>query len=647
MTTIRLALGELRRVTAGRMPLLVTIALILVPLVYGSMYLVTNDDPGKKLNKLPAALVVSDTGAQSGGNAVNVGQDVATALQSARGFDWTRTNPEDAANGLKSGKYTFSLTLPPEFSAALTAPQRSGDQKGLLRLTTSNAQNYLAAPIAESVSKSVRDAVSQEVGPDAANRLLIGFSPAGGQLANAGETAKQLADGASKTRDGAVGVSDAIGKLNATQQQISQQSKQVGDGMTDMTNGLNAARDKANQLPQQAGKIADDTKKAADSGSSFSSAGSQFVEAASGFTGQIDGMSGDIRDELEGKVSPAELNKVLGIVNDAKGKLADANTKVHDTSSQLTTAVNSAKQASSEATELSAAAPGIAKPVSDGATSAGRLVGPAGQARDSAKGAADATSKLVGSSTQLRNDAGSLAGSASQIQQQLTTSPVGEAGKNPADPVNVSSDGVAKASSYTAGLAPFFLALAMWVGAFALFLLLRPLSSRALAARASVWRTAVGGWLPAAAFAVVQAIVVYVTVVFAIGIKPSQPILAAVFLIVVGLSFTALLHGLGALFGSVGRIIGLALLVLQLFTSGGAYPAQTLPGVLQGLNTVLPMGYATDGIRQLCYGGTLTATAIDAGVLVLWGILGLALGMVAARHKRVWTANRVRPELVL
>src|SRR5439155_146348 len=61
------------------------------------------------------------------------------------------------------------------------------------------------------------------------------------------------------------------------------------------------------------------------------------------------------------------------------------------------------------------------------------------------------------------------------------------------DPLAVRTVADATAGSYGAGLAPFFLGLATWIGAFVLFLLVRPLSTRALATGRSALRTALAG----------------------------------------------------------------------------------------------------------------------------------------------------------
>ncbi|HEX3004558.1 MAG TPA: YhgE/Pip family protein, partial [Angustibacter sp.] len=118
-------------------------------------------------------------------------------------------------------------------------------------------------------------------------------------------------------------------------------------------------------------------------------------------------------------------------------------------------------------------------------------------------------------------------------------------------------------------------------------------------------------------------------------------------MVLVSVTFVALVQALNAWFGAVGQFLGLVLLVTQLVTAGGTFPWQTIPEPLHALHRVLPMSYAVDGLRQLLYGGLGSLATRDATVLAAYLLGALALSAVAARRRRVWTPARIRPELVL
>ncbi|MBE7209816.1 MAG: hypothetical protein INR65_02265 [Gluconacetobacter diazotrophicus] len=61
------------------------------------------------------------------------------------------------------------------------------------------------------------------------------------------------------------------------------------------------------------------------------------------------------------------------------------------------------------------------------------------------------------------------------------------------NPAAVATAKSTNAGTYGAGLAPFFLSLSAWIGAYALFLILRPLSRRAITAVRQPIRIALAG----------------------------------------------------------------------------------------------------------------------------------------------------------
>jgi len=61
--------AELRRLTATRMSVIALVALMLVPVLYGGLYLWANQDPYGHFSEVPVALVDLDEGSGTGGAA--------------------------------------------------------------------------------------------------------------------------------------------------------------------------------------------------------------------------------------------------------------------------------------------------------------------------------------------------------------------------------------------------------------------------------------------------------------------------------------------------------------------------------------------------------------------------------------------------
>src|SRR6218665_1777568 len=98
--------SELHRFRRGRLPRLAVAAMLLVPLLYGALYLWAFWSPTSHLDRLPVALVNSDTGAsRADGTRVTAGADLTEELTDADALDWHLTDPADASAGVADGDY--------------------------------------------------------------------------------------------------------------------------------------------------------------------------------------------------------------------------------------------------------------------------------------------------------------------------------------------------------------------------------------------------------------------------------------------------------------------------------------------------------------------------------------------------------------
>jgi putative membrane protein len=621
-----MALNELRRVSSGVLPKLALLALALVPLLYASLYLYANKDPYSNLRHVPAALVVADKGTDQ----LHAGRDVADELVRGGKFDWHQVSEADAEKGVRDGTYTFALTLPEDFSQALASPGDFTPRQGVIMLTTNDANNYLGSTIANQVVTEVRRSVSVKVGAEAADKLLLGFSTIRQKTVEAANGATRLAD----AQQGALTGS----------QQLADGATSLANGATTLSNGLDQLRTQTKDLPLKSQQLAGGAKQVSDGNETAARTAEDYAAKAQQLVNGLDQVNGDIATKLRAAgMTEEDVQKVLTALGQARTPVDDANGKVQGAAGQLRALANGAKQVSDGAAQLAASTPALTDAIGKLDDGAGTLASGAGQLRDGATKLRDGEQQLLDGTTKLRDG---LTAGVDQIPNP--DDPTREStAKTIGDPVNVRGVSQTAAGTYGAGLAPFFLGLATWIGAFVLFLLLRPLSRRALAAGQSAVRVAVGGWLPGALLGIAQVVVMYSVVTLIVDIRPSDPVGTLAFLLLTSLTFVAILHALNALLGAVGKFVGLVLLILQLVSAGGTFPWQTIPVPLYPLHYGLPMGYAVDGLRHLMYGGSLGGVGNDVLVLVAYLVGALAASTFAAYRQRVWTPSRLKPELVL
>lgn len=696
MTALRLSLSELRRLSAGLLPRLAIVALALIPTLYAGLYLYVNADPYARLDEVPAAVVVQDTG--------DKGRAVAQTLLDDGGFGWVETDEAAAEAGVRSGAYDAALVIGPTFSADLESSGQFAPRQASLRLVTDDANNYLARTIADQIVGQVRDSIASEVGTEAAAQFLTGFADVRTNLSDAATGATMLATGASDAATGAgtlatgaddlaTGASSAAtgastlatgaDTLETGATALATGATTLQTGAESLSTGLATVSTSTATLPAQAQTLADGAQAVADGVATLATAGTTVATGAQDVVDDLDTIRADIATRLStAGLTEEQITTVLAELDTARQPVTDAAASLATASTSLTALSTGATQVSDGAAALALAAPTLAQGIADASTGASQVATGAASVSDGADslstgatslsdGAdtlATGTQTLSDGATTLDTGAWSLATGTTELSdgsadlrdgltsgvdeiplldaatQDATASTIG-------NPVVVESDALSAATTYGAGLAPFFLSLASWIGAYVVFLLVRPLSRRALAASRrswwTSWSTALGGWLTPALIGVAQMAVMFTVTKVALDIDPAYPWFTALYLVLVSATFVAILQMLNVWLGAAGQFVGLVLMLTQLVTAGGTFPWQTIPEPLRSLHRFLPMSYGVDGLRHLLYGGDLGRVAGDAAVLALVLAGALTLTVAAARRKQVFTARGLQPELVL
>jgi putative membrane protein len=367
-----------------------------------------------------------------------------------------------------------------------------------------------------------------------------------------------------------------------------------------------------------------------------------------------------------GVLTQEQANAILADFDAAatSSPVAAAKTRLQSDAAQIQQLADGSEAVSVGAAQLAAGTPALKDAVSQASGGADQLHTGAAALATGEQSALDGAAKLSDGARRLDSGAAQLAqgaGAAADGSRTLADEIGKGAGQVPnpddaqkdnlsrvmADPVAVSNVSQAKANSYGAGLAPFFLTLALWIGIFMLVQAMRPITQRALASNAPSWKIALGGWLPFLAVSVVQASLLTLVVNVALGLDPAHPVLMWLFMLAAAMAFSALIQGIVALLGSPGKLAVLILLVLQLVSSGGTFPWQTTPQPLHVVHEILPMGYVVTGMRHLIYGADLSMILPTVAGLVGYTLLGTVLSTLAVRRNMYWSLKTLKPEIAV
>ncbi|MEV0697394.1 YhgE/Pip domain-containing protein [Saccharopolyspora sp. NPDC050389] len=646
MKAIKLAWLELRRFR-GPLRRFVPLVLILVPLLYGSLYLWSNWDPYGQLNRVPVAVVNSDLPVDTRGEHINAGEQFVQQLKATDIFDWNFVDSAEARHGLVEGRYYFTIEVPSDFSAKLATAADRNPERAALQIVKNDANGYIAGIMADTVQTELQNQINAAAHATYARALYGELDQAREKLQLASEASKQLVEGTDLSKQGTAALSKGLNGVRDGTGQVSRGVQDISDATAQLDKQLSAVSNfTAERLPGAVNALVNASNIAVNSLST--------IKTTTGFLSQRATEGHSAIEELGKRHPELSQDAVYQRALDNSQKLADAaSTADKDAQQALTTAQDANAQALSLQNNMGP----LQNQIRAFTAPADTLRAGVAELAGGANGITNGLNTLAASSGVLETGAGQLNDGAKNLQGLVDdtlgkippTNPteVAQAADVLGSPTEIHTDNLNPAHVYGRGLAPFFFAIALWVFGLFAYLLLKPVNLRALADRVGAFTVALAGFLPAAALGIVGGLVLYAVVDFGLGLDPVHVWWTIGLVALAAVAFVAIDHFLRTALGAVGDLLSLVLLIIQLTASGGLYPMETAPVPFQAVHPFLPMTYLVDGLRVTISGGVAEHLLLDVAVLAGFLVVFLALTTLVVRRQRVWNIARLHPQIEL
>ncbi|MFG3338649.1 YhgE/Pip family protein [Glycomyces sp. NPDC048151] len=616
MSPFKLAAAELGRFRGHPIRTAALVAIVLIPLVYGGLYLWFAWDPYGKLEHMPVAVVNEDTGAtvdtDGQTTAINGGDQLVEQLKADPIFDWQFVNAAQARQGLEDGDYYMVITVPEDFSARLASLSGTDPEQATVEFDLNDANGYVAGIMASTVEAELRNQINTAVYVTFATTIFGDLTELNQGLTQAADGANQLSEGIGTAQTGAADLETGLADLTTGAQQVADGTEQVSDG-----------------VDQAVGVAQPVVETLADNWTQIQTGAASAADLADRANTDLDTVYSTLCGaDTADPDACARLQTYIDDADQVNDDIQNANTTVQGTST------DTLDQASADLTTLQTGAADVAAGADQVATGAATAQTGAG---DLADGLGD-----------LKDGADTLANSLTTAAQSVpSTNPADDADNAEAygSPVTIDEENLNPAGTYGRGLAPFFIAIALWVFGLMGYLVLRTVNSRALAGPLRSVPIALGGWLPGAFLGILSALVLYLAVELGLGLDPKDALDTVGLSILVILTFTAMAHLFKLAFGTAGSLLLVVLLMLQLTSAGGLYPVETTPKFFQVLHPLLPMSYVVDALRVTISGGETAHVVRALLVLAAYLIGSLALSSLVVAARRSWKPDRLNEPL--
>lgn len=200
-----------------------------------------------------------------------------------------------------------------------------------------------------------------------------------------------------------------------------------------------------------------------------------------------------------------------------------------------------------------------------------------------------------------------------------------------AQPVGLERVPVYSVVSFGAAMTPLYTVLALWVGALLIAVSIRvdpPQGEDAGLPPLSPTQTYLGRFGIFAIVGLLQSSLVGLGSVLFTQVQPEHPFLLILAGWVSSLVFTLIIYTFVVTFGNAGKALAVLLLVMQISSSGGAYPLQVLPQWFQSISPFLPATHAVSAMRSAIAGIYQSDYWVSLGWLAAFAVPALLLGLV-------------------
>jgi putative membrane protein len=622
----------------------VLFGIALIPLIYAGALTWASQDPIHRLEKIPAAIVNEDHAATADGETVNVGAELVDELtsdDSPTNFHWVELDADDADAQLASGDILAVLTVPAGFSRDALSVTGDNPRAAELAIRTNDGANQIVGNIASTIASSVTATLSTSVSSTYLQNVYLGISDIHDEVSTAASGAATVSTGAADAASGSRSLVAGLADLSTGGARLSSGASAVQSAATQAVTGASQVSDGSTALATGSGTALSGAQALAAGANQASSSASSLAAGTAGVAQAL----ADLQAAYP-TLTDAERLAAIGQLVDTSGELAGGagglSSGVHTIASSATALVGDASAGtglaalSAGATALSAGAGTLDSGLAALSSGASDLASGASTLSRGIDSAATGASELDSGLQTLRSGASELADgleSGAASIPTYSTSGAHDLSGVVADPIHLtaSRDNEVPWTGYS--LAPYFMTLSLWVGALAFYLMFPALRERLLVARKPSWLIAIRSYLPGAAMALTQSLLVVLIVRLGIGIEPANLAGLAGIVALTSLTFVAINQALIAILGPIGRFVALVLVVLQLASAGATYPIQTTPEVFQAIHFWLPFTYSVEAFRSLIAGGSI-GIAQAVPVLLVWMLSALVVTALAARRTR-------------
>lgn len=682
---------DIKKIFTNYAALIVFIALSILPSLYAWFNIKASWDPyGKEAtSQIKIGVVNKDKGAELKGEFKNIGNQIIDQLKENDVMGWQFVSEKEAVKAVEEGSYYAMITIPEEFSEDILSLITDDIKKGKIIYTVNEKVNAIAPKITVKGATAVQENVNKTVIETVSDIVLSTAKDLGieveGQLPKLDnlydklveiqskfkdlyETTDLAYDGVNKVADLVTNLQNDIplitNTLNSTKglatnliDFITTSQGEINNIAPTIKTDIGLVKDLADEVSSYVDVVinaiktnSENVKVLLENLSTKVSSLKEYVTSIRVLVEKINGQSQN--GALSGVLSQLEtaennLNQLYNEIESIRNlldngnlsdtsKLENAKTVLNDVSNiagnlyekfdteilgNINTILNTANDSAKGALEILQRAQDKLPQVEEILTTVSALCNKGNEgikyAKDNLPRAEEIVNEVTSKVAKIKDS--------SDLKDllKLIANNVEERSNYLTSPVELEENSLYPMRNYGTAMTPFYSVLALWVG----MTLLVSMFSVEAHGEYNHMEVYFGKLLLFLTIGMTQALIVSLGDLYLLKIYCVNPALFVTGILFTSVVFVAIVYSLVSVFGNVGKVTAIILLVLQVAGSGGTFPIQLTPKFFQIINPFLPFTYAISFAREAIGGVVKSVLVKDIVIMLIYIVVSILISI--------------------
>ena len=682
---------DIKKIFTNYAALIVFIALSILPSLYAWFNIKASWDPyGKEAtSQIKIGVVNKDKGAELKGEFKNIGNQIIDQLKENDVMGWQFVSEKEAVKAVEEGSYYAMITIPEEFSEDILSLITDDIKKGKIIYTVNEKVNAIAPKITVKGATAVQENVNKTVIETVSDIVLSTAKDLGieveGQLPKLDNLYDKLVEIQSKFKDlyettdlaydGVNKVADLVTNLQNDIPLITDTLNSTKGLATNLIDFITTSQGEINNIAPTIKTDIGLVKDLADEVSSYvdvvinaiktngenvkvllenlSTKVSSLKEYVTSIRVLVEKINGQSQNgALSGVLSQLEtaennLNQLYNEIESIRNlldngnlsdtsKLENAKTVLNDVSNiagnlyekfdteilgNINTILNTANDSAKGALEILQRAQDKLPQVEEILTTVSALCNKGNEgikyAKDNLPRAEEIVNEVTSKVAKIKDS--------SDLKDllKLIANNVEERSNYLTSPVELEENSLYPMRNYGTAMTPFYSVLALWVG----MTLLVSMFSVEAHGEYNHMEVYFGKLLLFLTIGMTQALIVSLGDLYLLKIYCVNPALFVTGILFTSVVFVAIVYSLVSVFGNVGKVTAIILLVLQVAGSGGTFPIQLTPKFFQIINPFLPFTYAISFAREAIGGVVQSVLVKDIVIMLIYIVASILISI--------------------